>query len=73
MRLGDIATIKYGSGPTRIEREDKQRQIVVYANTVGISPGDLIKKATTEFIPELNMPPGYNYKMIGQQAYSARG
>ncbi|MEE1230397.1 MAG: efflux RND transporter permease subunit, partial [Phascolarctobacterium sp.] len=36
VRLGDIATIKYGSGPTRIEREDKQRQIVVYANTVGI-------------------------------------
>ena len=72
VRLGDIATIKYGSGPTRIEREDKQRQIVVYANTVGISPGDLIKKATTEFIPELNMPPGYNYKMIGQADNMAR-
>ena len=72
VRLCDIATIKYGSGPTRIEREDKQRQIVVYANTVGISPGDLIKKATTEFIPELNMPPGYNYKMIGQADNMAR-
>ena len=72
VRLGDMAMIKYGSGPTRIEREDKQRQIVVYANTVGISPGDLIKKATTEFIPELNMPPGYNYKMIGQADNMAR-
>jgi HAE1 family hydrophobic/amphiphilic exporter-1 len=54
IRLGDIASVSYGSGPTRIEREDKQRQIVVYANTVGISPGDLINKARTEFIPELN-------------------
>ncbi len=66
IRLGDIATIKYGSGPTRIEREDKQRQIVVYANTVGVSPGDLITKVKNEYIPELNMSSGYNYKMIGQ-------
>lgn len=66
IRLGDIANIEYGSGPTRIEREDKQRQIVVYANTVGISPGDLITEIKAEYIPQLNMPPGYNYKMIGQ-------
>ena len=66
IRLGDIASVEYGSGPTRIEREDKQRQIVVYANTVGISPGDLIAKIKTDYIPQLNMSPGYNYKMIGQ-------
>ncbi len=72
IRLGDIATIKYGSGPTRIEREDKQRQIVVYANTVGVSPGDLITKVKNEYIPELNMPSGYNYKMIGQADNMAR-
>lgn len=72
IRLGDIATIKYGSGPTRIEREDKQRQIVVYANTVGVSPGDLITKVKSEYIPELNMPSGYNYKMIGQADNMAR-
>lgn len=72
IRLGDIAMIKYGSGPTRIEREDKQRQIVVYANTVGVSPGDLIAKVKSEYIPELNMPSGYNYKMIGQADNMAR-
>jgi hydrophobic/amphiphilic exporter-1 (mainly G- bacteria), HAE1 family len=72
IRIGDIATIKYGSGPTRIEREDKQRQIVVYANTVGVSPGDLIAKVKSEYIPELNMPSGYNYKMIGQADNMAR-
>lgn len=72
IRLGDIADVRYGSGPTRIEREDKQRQIVVYANTVGISPGDLIGKVRDEYIPELNLPPGYNYKMIGQADNMAR-
>ena len=72
IRLGDIATVGYGSGPTRIEREDKQRQIVVYANTVGVSPGDLISKVRSDYISELNMPPGYNYKMIGQADNMAR-
>ncbi|MDO4921213.1 MAG: efflux RND transporter permease subunit [Phascolarctobacterium sp.] len=72
VRLGDIASVDYGSGPTRIEREDKQRQIVVYANTVGISPGDLITKITDEYIPAMNMPPGYNYKKIGQADNMAR-
>lgn len=72
IRLGDIASVEYGSGPTRIEREDKQRQIVVYANTVGISPGDLISKIKTDYIQQLNMPPGYNYKMIGQADTMAR-
>ncbi len=72
VRLGDIATVTYGSGPTRIDREDKQRQIVVYANTVGVSPGDLINKVKDEYIPELNMPPGYNYKMLGQADNMAR-
>lgn len=47
IRLGDVADISLGSGPTRIEREDKQRQIVVYANTVGTSPGELIAKIQT--------------------------
>lgn len=72
VRLGDIASVTYSSGPTRIEREDKQRQIVVYANTVGISPGDLINKITDEYIPSMNMPPGYNYKKIGQADNMAR-
>ena len=72
VRLGDIADIRLGSGPTRIDREDKQRQIVVYANTVGISPGDLIAKIQNDLIPEMNMQPGYNYKMIGQADTMAR-
>lgn len=66
IRLGDVADISLGSGPTRIEREDKQRQIVVYANTVGTSPGELIAKIQNELIPSMNMPQGYNYKLIGE-------
>ena len=66
IRLGDIAEVELSSGPTRIEREDKQRQIVVYANTVGISPGELIEKIEKELVSQLNMEQGYSYKMIGE-------
>lgn len=72
VRLGDVADVTLGSGPTRIEREDKQRQIVVYANTVGISPGDLIGMIQSELIPSMNMQDGYSYKMIGQADTMAR-
>lgn len=72
IRLGDVADVYLSSGPTRIDREDKQRQIVVYANTVGISPGDLIIKIQNELIPSMNMAPGYSYKMIGQADTMAR-
>ena len=61
-----------GSGPTRIDREDKQRQIVVYANTVGTSPGELLAKIQNELIPSMNLPQGYNYKLIGEADTMAR-
>lgn len=66
VRLGDVADVYFSSGPTRIDREDRQRQIVVYANTVGITPGELIQKVQQEMIPDMNMQVGYRYKMIGQ-------
>lgn len=72
IRLADIADVSYTSGPTRIEREDKQRQVTVYAGTMGISPGELISKIRTEYIPTMNMAPGYTYKFIGQAEMMAR-
>ena len=72
IRLGDVADVELSSGPTRIEREDKRRQIVVYANTVGISPGDLIKVIEEQLLPEMNMEAGYSYKMVGQADTMAR-
>lgn len=65
VRLGDVADVQMSSGPTRIDREGRQRQIAVYANTVGISPGELLKIIEGKLIPELNMDIGYRYKLIG--------
>lgn len=65
IRLGDIADVYLSSGPTRIEREGKQRQIVVYANAVGTSAGNLQKISVEKLIPEMHMEPGYTYHMVG--------
>ncbi len=65
VRLGDIADVSLSSGPTRIEREGRQRQIAVYANAVGVSSGELISEIEKNLIPELNMDTGYGYKLIG--------
>lgn len=65
VRLADIAEVKLSSGPTQIDREDRQRQVIVYANAVGTSPGEIIAKVK-ELIPELNLPLGYTYKLVGQ-------
>ena len=65
VRLGDVAEVTLSSGPTQIDREDRQRQIIVYSNAVGVSVGDLVQKVQ-ELIPGLNMPLGYSHKFVGQ-------
>ncbi|MBP2645399.1 MAG: acriflavin resistance protein [Firmicutes bacterium] len=66
VRLGDIADVKFSSGPTQIDREGRQRQVIVYANTVGTTPGDLVKTIESTLIPQMNFPVGYGYKLVGQ-------
>jgi len=65
VRLGDIAEVKLSSGPTQIDREGRQRQVIVYANTVGTSPGEVIAKVR-EIVPNLNLPLGYSFRLVGQ-------
>ncbi|EGO64803.1 efflux RND transporter permease subunit [Acetonema longum] len=65
VRLGDIAEVYLSSGPTQIDREGRQRQVIVYANAVGASVGDVVGQAQ-QLLPDLNLPLGYSYKFIGQ-------
>ncbi len=66
VRLGDIAEVKFASGPTQIDREGRQRQIIVYGNAVGISTGEVMAKAMNVIIPNMNIPFGYSYRLVGQ-------
>lgn len=65
-RLGDIADVRFSSSPTQIDREDRQRQVIVYANTVGISQGELQEAIVEQVVPELYLPLGYKYKFVGR-------
>ncbi|GBG54870.1 multidrug ABC transporter [Sporomusaceae bacterium FL31] len=65
VRLNDIAEVSLSSGPTQIDREARQRQVIVYANAVGVSSGEVINKIK-EIMPGLNLPLGYSYKFVGQ-------
>ena len=60
-----MANVHYSSGPTEIDRDDRQREIIVYANNVGVSAGDIITAAQNE-IGQMNFPYGYSYKFVGQ-------
>jgi multidrug efflux pump subunit AcrB len=63
--LGDLATVQRGEGPSTIEREDRERQIVIWAAPKGRSLGELVPemKAAFDAIP---MPPGASYHLDGQ-------
>ncbi|MDU2066495.1 MAG: efflux RND transporter permease subunit [Sporomusaceae bacterium] len=64
VRIGDIAKVNFTSGPVEIDREDRQREIIVYANNVGVSAGDIIN-ATKNELSQMNFPFGYHYKFVG--------
>jgi HAE1 family hydrophobic/amphiphilic exporter-1 len=66
VRLGDIAEVKFSSGPTQIDREGRQRQVIVYANAIGVSSGDVINKVQSTILPNMNLPFGYTYRLVGQ-------
>jgi HAE1 family hydrophobic/amphiphilic exporter-1 len=62
--LSMIATIGYGSGPTTIERYDRQRKIKLEANLNGLALGAALKEIYA--LPALeNLPPGVSVLSTG--------
>jgi len=72
VRLADIANVTLESGPTKIDRYNRERQVAVYANTVGISAGELTDKIQKELVPAMNLPEGYYTTLIGSSDMMGR-
>lgn len=63
--LGDLAEVEHGDGPSAIEREDRERQIVIWAAPKGRSLGDLVPEMNAAFA-KIKMPPGASFHLDGQ-------
>jgi hydrophobe/amphiphile efflux-1 (HAE1) family protein len=63
--LGDLAKLERGEGPSVIEREDRERQIVIWATPQGRPLGELAKEMEKEFL-HITLPPGASFHMDGQ-------
>jgi HAE1 family hydrophobic/amphiphilic exporter-1 len=56
--LRDVASIRRATGPARIERVNRQRQVTVYAQVAGRPVGDVAQDIRAGLV-RLKLPPGY--------------
>jgi HAE1 family hydrophobic/amphiphilic exporter-1 len=62
--LGSVADIRQGSGPAKINRFDRQREIRIDANLSGRLLGDVLGDIQTR-IKTIDTPPGYSIGVVG--------
>ena len=60
-----VAELQPGSGPSLINRFDRQREIRVEANTSGLTLGQVLGNIQKE-TRQLEVPPGYTVGVVGQ-------
>lgn len=65
VELGDIASVEIGEGPSVIEREDRERQLVIWASPRGRSLGDVGPEMKAAFA-QIPLPQGASVHYDGQ-------
>ncbi|HBL15543.1 MAG: hypothetical protein A2X36_09775 [Elusimicrobia bacterium GWA2_69_24] len=65
VRLDNVATLQEDKGPSQIDRFNRQRQVMVYANLEGTPMSVAIAKAD-ELARGLGMLPGYRTGVVGK-------
>jgi multidrug efflux pump subunit AcrB len=65
LTIGDIARLERGEGPSVIEREGRERQIVIWAYPRGRSLGEILPEMNAAF-GKIEMPPGASLHFDGQ-------
>ena len=63
--LGQVATIREGTGPAIIDHLDRELVVTVEANTSGRASGD-VAKDIEQRIAKLTLPPGVKFTMGGE-------
>ncbi|HEX2865773.1 MAG TPA: efflux RND transporter permease subunit [Ignavibacteriales bacterium] len=65
VRLGDVADVYEGVGPSKINRYDRQREIRVDADLSGRPMGEVLGDAMKQ-ASKLPLPAGYSISVVGQ-------
>jgi hydrophobe/amphiphile efflux-1 (HAE1) family protein len=63
--LRDVAEVRRSTGPVEIVREDQVKQVVVRADSAGVSVGEAVARAERA-VAELERPAGVSFAMGGQ-------
>ena len=66
LRIGDVASVSYESGPPQIRRDDVQRRVVVQANVQGRDMGSVVQEIQSAISSRVNLPSGYTVQIGGQ-------
>ena len=65
IQLGNLATIKQGTGPVMIERKYQQRIVKISANPSGRDLGSISEELEEKF-KSMTLPPGFSLQLGGQ-------
>lgn len=65
VKLSELVDIAPGTGPSQIERENRQRQITIVGNTIGRSLGEVVADVNAE-LAKLDKPEGYTMVFAGE-------
>jgi len=64
--LDTLVKASEGTGPSSVDRTNRQRQVTLLANTKPGGSATTITSEINEFVKTLNLPPGYTTGYVGQ-------
>jgi HAE1 family hydrophobic/amphiphilic exporter-1 len=64
--LDRVVTVSYGTGPSSVDRTNRQRQVTLLANTRPGGSATSITSAINSYVSTLELPPGYRTGYVGQ-------
>jgi HAE1 family hydrophobic/amphiphilic exporter-1 len=65
VRLDNVATVRRGTGPARIDRYNRQFQVTVYGNNAADMPLDAAARGVSEEVRQTGLPQGYTFRFTG--------
>ncbi|WP_111978742.1 CusA/CzcA family heavy metal efflux RND transporter [Algibacillus agarilyticus] len=66
VRLGDVASVSFESGPPQVRRDDVQRRVVIQANVQNRDMGSVVVDIRKVIDEKVDLPSGYSVAIGGQ-------